>query len=127
MPILFEGILFSEGLLDISSVPSRPRGHPSRLYSDLALMQHLKSNELTNSVVTSSVMQSPESSSQDDGSSPEDKNSQIESDKKSRQTMMSDGEIWPMDKPNKTPPLLGPSCLATKTENFLESSSPSIF
>lgn len=119
-----EGILFSEGLLDISSVPSRPRGHPSRLYSDLALMQHLKSNDLTNSVVTSSVMQSPESSSQDDGSSPEDKNSQIESDKKSRQIMISDGEIWPTDKPDKTPPLLG---LATKTENFLEASSPSIF
>lgn len=52
-----------EGLMDVSMVPMRPRGHPSRLYSELALMQQYR-GELNNAV-TSSVMQSPESSSRD--------------------------------------------------------------
>ncbi|ESN90465.1 hypothetical protein HELRODRAFT_166133 [Helobdella robusta] len=42
-----------EGLLDISL--TRPRGHPSRLYSDLALIQHNKHND--NNIVTSSETQ----------------------------------------------------------------------
>lgn len=49
--------------MDVSMVPMRPRGHPSRLYSELALMQQYR-GELNNAV-TSSVMQSPESSSRD--------------------------------------------------------------
>lgn len=52
-----------EGLMDVSLVPMRPRGHPSRLYSELALMQQYRGD--LNNAVTSSVMQSPESSSRD--------------------------------------------------------------
>lgn len=59
-----------EGLMDVSMLPVRHRGCPSRLYSELALM-HQYRGELNNAV-TSSVLQSPESSSRDaEGASPE--------------------------------------------------------
>lgn len=32
----------AEGLMDVGLVPMRPRGHPSRLYSDLALIQQYR-------------------------------------------------------------------------------------
>jgi len=32
----------TEGLMDVGLVPMRPRGHPSRLYSDLALIQQYR-------------------------------------------------------------------------------------
>lgn len=59
--------------MDVSMLPVRHRGCPSRLYSELALM-HQYRGELNNAV-TSSVLQSPESSSRDadvaEGASPE--------------------------------------------------------
>ena len=64
--------------MDVSLVPMRPRGHPSRLYSELAMIQHYR-GELNNAV-TSSVMQSPESSSRD-GDQSEDHPADFESDR----------------------------------------------
>ena len=61
--------------MDVSLVPMRPRGHPSRLYSDLAMMQHYRgvagssaAVDINNTVSSSctATMQSPESSSQCD-------------------------------------------------------------
>jgi len=34
--------VYTEGLMDVGLVPMRPRGHPSRLYSDLALIQQYR-------------------------------------------------------------------------------------
>ena len=36
-------MMCTEGLMDVGLVPMRPRGHPSRLYSDLALIQQYRS------------------------------------------------------------------------------------
>jgi len=35
-------VVCTEGLMDVGMVPMRPRGHPSRLYSDLALIQQYR-------------------------------------------------------------------------------------
>ena len=54
--------------MDVSQMPSRPRGHPSRLYSEIACMQQSKVFSDVNNIVSSSVtMQSPNGSSSIEG------------------------------------------------------------
>jgi hypothetical protein len=68
----------TEGLIDVGMVTSRPRGHPSRLYSDIALYQQCRTGQQSSNlsidaaVTSSSVERSPSSLSPQGAGSDQD-------------------------------------------------------
>jgi len=82
-------VVSTEGLMDVGMVTTRPRGHPSRLYSDLALIQQYRTGVQSSSqsadaaVTSSSVERSPNSMSPSQGAGSESDEQQQRDDKKS--------------------------------------------
>lgn len=79
--------------MDVGTVASRPRGHPSRLYSDLALIQQYRTGQQSSclstdaAVTSSSVERSPNSLSPRGGASSESDEQQLRDDHKSQQSV----------------------------------------